>query len=115
MLSTSEGKGKKGEMGAVGNSCTWTGAGEVPIEMEDNAPIVRGDSDDSAHPSAYPSCCSDPLALAPSLILHSPSTIRDWLLDFGQVTSSFLAPGSSLSVRELDCGDAKVLSSPTWF
>lgn len=49
----------------------------------------------SAHPRVHPSCRLDPRALAPSLILRSPSTISAWLLDFGQVTSSFLAPGSS--------------------
>lgn len=77
MLSTSEGRRKKGDLGAVGNSFRWTWAGKVEREMEENAPVVRGDSNGSAHTSVFPSCSLDPLALTSSLIFCSPSAISN--------------------------------------
>lgn len=59
------------------------------MEIEENAPVRRGESDGSAPPSVSLSCSLDPLALAPSLLLCSPSTISNELLNFGQITSSF--------------------------
>lgn len=47
------------------------------MEMEEDASIIKVDSDDRAHTSVYTSCPLDPLALAHFLLLCSPSTLSN--------------------------------------
>ena len=68
---------EEGRLGRCWNSYTWIEARVKVMEMEENAPVTRGESNGSAQPSDYPYCSLDPFALALSLLLCSPSTISN--------------------------------------
>lgn len=68
---------EEGRLACCWNSYSWIEARVKVMEMEENTPVTRGESNGSAYPNVYPSCSLDPFALALSLLLCNPSTINN--------------------------------------
>lgn len=76
LLSGLGGKRRK-ETWRCWSSYTWPWVDLVVMEVEENAPFTRGESNGNPRPTVRPSCSLHPLAWVPSLLLYSPSIISN--------------------------------------
>ena len=68
---------RRTETGRNRNSYTGPWVDLVVREVEENAPIIREESNGSPHPTVHSSCSLHPLVSVPSLFLYSPGVISN--------------------------------------